>query len=368
MTSSTATAVKTIPSLATYSNLGRSGLKVSPLCLGTMTFGTEWGWGSAEDTAREILFQFLDSGGNFIDTADGYTSGTSETMIGKFLKDAKRRDTTVIATKFTFPTRVGDPNGGGNNRRHILEAVNDSLRRLQTDYIDLYWLHCWDATTPVEEVVYTLDTLVRDGKIRYWGLSDVPAWYLARAWSIAEARGTSRPIALQLEYSLAMRNIEHEYIDAAHEFGLGITPWSPLASGLLSGKYRKTDSTPEGEGRLITQLNAGNPAMSKFTDRNWAIVDALVEVADTLGKTPAQVALNWVTMRPGVGSTIIGATKPSQLADNLGALEFTIPAELHAQLTEASAPVKEFPYTFFDSGMQKRFWGDLKLQQKPSWW
>ncbi|MCY1061140.1 MULTISPECIES: aldo/keto reductase [Nannocystis] len=358
-----------IPTLASYSLLGRSGLRVSPLCLGTMTFGTEWGFGSPRDTVFDLLARYLDAGGNFIDTADGYTGGTSEKLIGEFLKDSGRRDGVVLATKFSFNVQPGDPNAGGNSRKHIRRALDASLKRLQTDYVDLYWLHAWDGLTPVEEVMSTLDDLVRAGKVRYIGLSDVPAWYLARAQTIAELRGSERLAGLQLEYSLVERNIEREHIPAALALGLGLCPWSPLGSGMLTGKYDRKGTRAEGQGRLVMMQDSGNPAFEKLTsERNWQIVDALVEVARELGRSPAQVALNWVTTRPGVTSTIIGATKPAQLDDNLKALEFTIPAELSAKLEAVSRPETVHPYHFFSPGMRGMLTGGTAVQTAPAWY
>lgn len=358
-----------IPTLASYSLLGRSGLRVSPLCLGTMTFGTEWGFGSPRDTVFELLARYLDAGGNFIDTADGYTGGTSEKLIGEYLKDSGRREQVVLATKFSFSVQPGDPNAGGNSRKHIRRALDASLRRLQTDYVDLYWLHAWDGLTPVEEVMSTLDDLVRAGKVRYVGLSDVPAWYLARAQTIAELRGSERLAGLQLEYSLVERNIEREHIPAALALGLGLCPWSPLGSGMLTGKYGRAGVRAEGEGRLVMMQSSGNPAFEKLvSERNWQIVDVLVDVARELGRSPAQVALNWVTTRPGVTSTIIGATKPAQLEDNLNSLEFTIPAELAARLEVASRPETVHPYHFFSPGMRGMLTGGTTVQAAPAWY
>jgi aryl-alcohol dehydrogenase-like predicted oxidoreductase len=358
-----------IKSIANYTLLGRSGLRVSPLCLGTMTFGTEWGWGSEAGAARAIFDRYLDAGGNFIDTADGYTNGKSEELLGQFMKDKKNRDELVLATKFTFNARPGDPNAGGNGRKNIHRALEGSLRRLGTDYVDLYWLHAWDRLTPVEEVMHTLDGLVKAGKVRYVGFSNTPGWYLARAQTLAEARGLERVCALQLEYSLAERNIEREHIPAALELGMGITPWSPLASGLLSGKYTRAGagSKAEGQGRLQVTQGAGNPVFEKFTDRNWKIVDALVAVAKELGRSPAQVAVNWVTHRAGVSSTIIGATKMEQLEDNLAALEFAIPPELEKRLDEVSRPDAPYPYIFFRPDMQGMVSGGTTIHRTPRW-
>src|SRR5213594_3999991 len=231
-----------------YVTLGRSGLRVSPLCLGTMTFGNEWGWGSEEEKAREVFDRYIEAGGNFIDTADFYTEGHSEELLGKFISERGVRDRVVLATKFTLNTEPGNPNAGGNGRKNVYRAVEGSLRRLQTDYIDLYWLHAWDTVTPVEEVVSTLNDLVRAGKIRHYGFSDTPAWYVTRAQTLTEKEGKERLIALQLEYSLVERNIEREHIPASQELGIAICPWSPLAGGFLSGKYQRKGDNGEGEG------------------------------------------------------------------------------------------------------------------------
>jgi aryl-alcohol dehydrogenase-like predicted oxidoreductase len=354
-----------IPSVASYYLLGRSGLRVSPLCLGTMTFGTEWGWGAEAETSLQLFRRYIEAGGNFIDTADGYTNGRSEELLGQFMKDANNRDHLVLATKFTFNARPGDPNAGGNHRKNIYRALEGSLRRLQTDYVDLYWLHAWDMLTPVEEVMSTLNDLVQAGKIRYIGFSDTPAWYLARAQTLAELRGWEKVCALQLEYSLAERNIEREHVPAALELGMGICPWSPLAGGLLSGKYKREGG---GEGRLEATKDSPNPAFRKFNERNWKIVDELVAVARELGKPPAQVALNWVTRRPGVTSTIIGATKVHQLEDNLAALEFDIPPELVERLEAAGRPEAVFPYIFFDDALQGMMRGGTTVAAAPPWY
>ncbi|MGC1635651.1 MAG: aldo/keto reductase [Candidatus Acidiferrales bacterium] len=347
-----------------YVTLGRSGLRVSPLSLGTMTFGTEWGWGSDEAQAREIFDRYVDQCGNFVDTANFYTGGKSEQMVGKFIGDKKLRDRIVLATKFTFNTEQGNPNSGGNGRRNIYQALDASLRRLQTDYIDLYWLHAWDTITPVEEVVATLTDLVRHGKIRYYGFSDTPAWYVARAQTLAEKEGKERLIALQLEYSLVERNIEREHIPAAQELGIGVLPWSPLAGGFLTGKYKREGAeSGKGEGRLETTKGSGNPAFNKFSERNWRIHDVLINVAKQINKPVAQVALNWVITRPGVTSTIIGATKISQLNDNLQAAEFTIPAELRKRLDEVSAPEAIHPYVFFGPDIQPMVTGGTSVRK-----
>jgi len=350
-------------SLSQYVTLGRSGLRVSPLCLGTMTFGTEWGWGADEAVCGQILDAYVQAGGNFIDTADLYTGGKSEEICGRLIRERHLRDQAVIATKYTFNAQPGNPNAGGNGRKNMYRALEGSLRRLHTDYIDLYWMHVWDSTTPLEEVMAGMNDLVRSGKVRYIGFSDVPAWYAARAQTLAQFAHSEPVIALQLEYSLVERSIEREHVGAALELGMGICPWSPLASGFLAGKYKRGEP---GEGRLETMSSTGNPAFEKRTDRNWPILDVLLEAAKEIGRPPAEVALNWVATQRGVSSTIIGATRMSQLESNLRALDFTIPAEVRARLDEASRLERAHPYVMFDSapfpdmingGVAVRRWG-----------
>jgi aryl-alcohol dehydrogenase-like predicted oxidoreductase len=344
-----------------YITLGRSGLRVSPLCLGTMTFGTEWGWGSDEGAAAAILDHYLEAGGNFLDTADMYVNGRSEEMLGQFIAERRARDRVVLATKFTFNAEPGNPNAGGNGRKNVYRALEGSLRRLGTDYVDLYWLHAWDTVTPVEEVLDTLTDLVRQGRIRHFGFSDVPAWYAARAQTLAEQQGKDRVIALQLEYSLVERTIEREHVTAARELGMGICPWSPLAGGFLAGKYRRGAGGAVGEGRLQKEKDSPNPTLQKFSERNWRILDALLEVASGVGRSPAEVALSWLTHRPGVTSTIIGATKLPQLQSNLAALELTLPAEASARLDEATALDLAHPYMFFAGEIQRMVNGGTQV-------
>ena len=348
-----------------YNTLGRSGLRVSPLCLGTMTFGTEWGWGAEENVSRSLFNRYLEAGGNFIDTADGYTGGKSEELVGKFIVESGLRDRVVLATKFTFNAEPGNPNAGGNGRKNIYRALHGSLRRLQTDYLDLYWLHAWDTVTPIEEVIATLNDLVREGKVRHYGFSDTPAWYVARAYTLAEKEGKERPIALQLEYSLVERNIEREHIPAAQEFCLGICPWSPLASGFLTGKYQNDGRAFKGDGRLEKVKDSGNPTFARFTDQNWKILDVLLDVAKQLHRSPAQVALNWVATRPGVTSTILGASKLAQLEDNLSPIEFSIPSNLRQQLDAVSTPPSIHPYMFFEPFIQGMIHGGTKVRGWP---
>jgi aryl-alcohol dehydrogenase-like predicted oxidoreductase len=310
-----------------------------------MTFGTDWGWGSDEVACGQLLDRFVEAGGNFLDTADGYTNGKSEEICGRLIRDRNLRDRIVLATKFTFNVQPGNPNAGGNGRKNAFRALDTSLRRLQTDYVDLYWMHVWDGTTPMEEVMATLDQLVRSGKVRYIGFSDVPAWYAARAQTIAQFAHSTPVIALQLEYSLVERSIEREHVPAARELGMGICPWSPLASGFLTGKYKRDEQG--GGGRLDTVSKSGNPVFEKRTEKNFGVLDVLLEVAREIGRPPAEVALNWVATQPGISSTIIGATKMNQLESNLGALDFSIPAELRQRLDRAGRPEAAHPYLMF---------------------
>jgi len=345
-----------------YTTLGRSGLRVSPLALGTMTFGNE-SWGSEDAESKRIFDRYVEQGGNFIDVADVYADGKSEEVVGRFVADGNLHDRLVIATKFTFNLQTGNPNAGGNGRKNVYRALEGSLRRLKLDYVDMYWMHVWDTVTPVEEVVHTLTDLVRAGKIRYYGFSDVPAWYVARAQTLAEQQGRERVIALQLEYSLVERNIEREHVPAARELGLGVCPWSPLASGFLAGKYTREGPSSSKGTRLEVLKDSNNPVFNKFTERNWKILDAVRDVAKQLGRSPAEVALNWVATQPGVTSTIIGATRLEQLESNLASLSFEIPAELRNKLDETSAIESVHPYMFFEEVLQDRVRGGVKVRK-----
>lgn len=349
-----------------YFTLGNSGLRVSRLALGAMTFGTDWGWGADRDAARAMFNSFVDAGGNLVDTADMYTNGVSEQWVGEFVRERGLRDHMVIATKFSYSSNPVNPNAGGNGRKHILQAIDGSLRRLGTDYIDLYLLHTWDMVTPVEEVMSTFDDLVRSGKVRHVGLSNVPAWYASRAQAISEFRDYEPVSALQLEYSLVERAIENEFVSLGTNHGMGIMVWSPLASGLLSGKYKPSQESKFGDGRLQTVVGTNNPSFMRFNERNFRIVAELEKVAREIGRSMAQVAVNWVTNRPGVATVLIGATKPSQLEDNLKALDFSIPPELLSRLDGASAVAPSFPYTFFTPGMQAMLAGSNPLGDKPA--
>ncbi|MGX7675682.1 aldo/keto reductase [Plantactinospora sp. DSM 117369] len=329
-----------------YYLLGRSGLRVSRLALGTMNFGTSGfhaAYGKTEAEAEPILRGYLEAGGNFVDTADFYTAGESERILGRLIAAAGVRDKLVLTSKFTNSIDPADPNASGNGRKHIVRALEATLRRLNTDYLDLYLLHTWDRITPVEEVVRTFDDLVRAGKIRYAGLSDVPAWYAARAQSLAEAHSLNPMISLQLPYSLIARGIEPEFVPMAQSLGLGLTAWSPIGGGLLTGKYRRMGDGVTGEGRLGAPGGHQRP----IDEREWQVIEVLAGVAAELGRSMAQVAINWVATQPGVGSAIIGASSPEQLASNLAALDFEIPAEARRRLDEASAVPLPGPYSMF---------------------
>jgi aryl-alcohol dehydrogenase-like predicted oxidoreductase len=305
-----------------------------------MTFGNDWGWGSSVEESQTILDRFLAAGGNFIDTANVYTKGHSEKILGDHIgRHPGRRERVVIATKFFGNMYPGDPNGGGTNRKSLMSACEESLRRLQTDYIDLYWMHCWDKTTPIDETMRALDDLVRAGKVRYLGFSDTPAWKAAEAQVLAQCRNWSPLVGLQIEYSLLERTVEGELIPMAQEMGLGVTPWSPLKGGLLSGKYTRTNAGQVEAGR-------GESATQALNERTYQIIDVLLRVARELNSTPARVALAWVQAQPGVTSTIIGARTLSQLDDNLGALDVNLTAEHVAALNEISQPKLNFPSDF----------------------
>jgi aryl-alcohol dehydrogenase-like predicted oxidoreductase len=348
-------------SLTAFRALGRSGLIVSPLALGTMTFGPG-DWGADEATARAVYDAYRAAGGNFIDTADIYAGGESERLVGRFIAERGDRDAIVLSTKFAFNGSAsplaaaqagrGNPNAGGAGAKNIHRALDASLRRLGTEYIDLYWMHIWDGVTPVEEIVQTLGDLVRAGKIRYYGLSDMPAWFATKAATIAAERRVPGPIALQVEYSLVARDVEAEHFPAARDGGMGIMPWSPLAGGFLSGKYRRGDIA--GKGRL----SGANPfGDSKFTDRNWTILEAVEQVAADLGRPVAQVALAWTLAKRGVGSTLIGASKVAQLDSNIAATDLHLDAAHLALLDEASTPPAGFSAALTSPTIRRMVYG-----------
>jgi aryl-alcohol dehydrogenase-like predicted oxidoreductase len=350
-------------SLDTYRLLGRSGLRVSPLGLGTMTFGTDWGWGAEKDEARRIFDTYVDRGGNFLDTANQYTNGTAEELLGEFAR--QRRDSLVLATKYTLTTRPGDPNSGGNHRKSMVRSVEDSLRRLRTDYIDLLYLHAWDFTTPVEEVLRAMDDLVRAGKILYVGISDTPAWQVARMQTIADLRGWSRLAALQIEYSLVERTVERDLIPMAAEMGLGVIPWSPLAAGVLTGKYTQAD-LDHGGGSADAEGSRKNVAAANgaLTERGLAIAEVVKEVATANGATPSQVALAWTMRDPAVTSPIVGARTLAQLEDNLGALDVSFTDGDLAALEKVSGIELGFPHDFLDRPMTRNvMFGDIRFER-----
>lgn len=326
--------------LNNYLTLGHSGLRVSPFCLGAMTFGEDLGWGSSVEASNAILDRFMERGGNFIDTANVYTRGHSEKIIGDHIgKTPSKRHRVVIATKFYGNLFPQDPNGGGAGRKSLMAACDESLRRLQTDYIDLYWMHALDMHTPVEETMRALDDLVRAGKVRYIGFSDTPAWKVAQAQLLASFKGWSPLIALQIEYSLMERTVEGELVPMARELGLGITPWSPLKSGLLSGKY-----TRENAGKV--KADRGSLVEAHLGEKAYSIIDVLQKVAQEQNSTAARVALSWVQNRPGVASTIIGARTMEQLDNNLGALDLKLTPQQVAALDAVSKPTLGFPAAF----------------------
>ncbi len=328
-----------------YRLLGKSGLRVSELCLGTMTFGEEWGWGSSKDESRRILDAYLEAGGNFIDTANIYTNGASETLLGEFLEG--RRDSVVLATKYTNAMPGKDANAGGNQRKNMMRSVEASLKRLRTDYIDLYWLHIWDRITPLEEVMRGFDDLVRQGKILYAGVSDMAAWAAARANTMAELRGWSPFVGLQIEYSLIERTVERELLPMAKELGMGVTAWSPLAGGLLTGKYQKGNAK---DGRYASEM------MKSFftaTERTERIAAEVVAASERIDRSPAQVALAWLRSRPTAIIPIIGARRIDQLKDNMSCLDVKLDAQTLERLDSASKIELGFPHDFYTRDMVK---------------
>jgi aryl-alcohol dehydrogenase-like predicted oxidoreductase len=328
--------------LTDYVTLGRSGLRVSPFCLGAMTFGEDWGWGSSVAESEAIISRFMERGGNFIDTANVYTKGHSEKIIGDFVgRDHAKRDRIVIATKFFGNLFPGDPNGGGAGRKTIVSSCEQSLRRLQTGYIDLYWMHCWDRFTPVDETMRALDDLVTSGKVRYIGFSDTPAWKVSQAQTIAHLRGWAPLVALQIEYSLLERTVEGELIPMAREMGLGVTPWSPLKSGVLSGKYTR-------ENAASVKADRGERVTQNLGEKVYGIIDELIAIGKELGGSPASIALAWVQGRPGVASTIIGARRMDQLDQNLAALDVALSRDQIARLDKLSKPTLGFPMQFLN--------------------
>jgi aryl-alcohol dehydrogenase-like predicted oxidoreductase len=327
-----------------YKLLGRSGLRVSELCLGTMTFGEDWGWGAAREESRKIYDAFLEAGGNFIDTANVYTNGTSERLLGEFMQGQRER--VVLATKYTNAAPGNDPNAAGNHRKSMVQALEASLQRLKTDYIDLYWLHIWDQITPIEEVMRAFDDLVQQGKILYAGVSDMPAWVVAKANTLAELRGWTPFVGLQIEYSLIERSPERELLPMAGDLGLGVTAWSPLAGGLLTGKQLEAGGTKDSR--------QSNPSMQQFmaaTARKEAVAREVVAVARETGRSPAQVALAWLRQRAQPIIPIIGARKVAQVEDNLRCVDVRLESAHVERLDAVSRIEMGFPHDLFATDM-----------------
>jgi aryl-alcohol dehydrogenase-like predicted oxidoreductase len=319
-----------------YKLLGKSGLSVSELALGTMTFGEEWGWGASKEESKKVFDAYAKDDGNFIDTANRYTEGTSEKYVGEFI--AADREHFVVATKYTLFMKKDDPNYCGNHRKNLVQSLEASLKRLNTDYIDLYWLHAWDFTTPMEEVMRALDDMVRAGKILYIGISDTPAWIVSRMNTIAELRGWTQFVGLQIKYSLLERTVERALLPMARELDVAVTPWGVLDGGILTGKYNKKKDE---DGRAQMYKSISNEKL--------AITAGVIKVAKQIGKTPSQVALNWVRQQPGVMIPIIGAKTVKQLKDNLKCLDFSLSDKQMNKLSEASKIDLGFPHEFLSS-------------------
>ena len=347
-------------SLDHYRLLGRSGLRVSPLALGTMTFGTDWGWGSEPDEARKIFDYYVEHGGNFIDTASMYTDGTSERLVGEFARG--RRDRLVVATKYTMTSDPSDPNAGGNHRKSMMRSVHESLHRLQTDYIDLLYLHTWDFTTPVEEILRGLDDLVSSGRVLYVGISDTPAWQVARMQTIADLRGWVPLIALQLEYNLIERTVERDLIPMATEMGLGVVTWSPLRKGILAGRYSRDDLMADTPTEFDGTRRSVVHSRGLLTERDLQIADVVKQVADELDSVPSRVALAWVLANGSVTAPIIGTRTLAQLEDNLAALKIKMSAEQRHRLDQVSTIDLGFPHELLNQPRIRRHaFGDTRL-------
>src|SRR3984893_17468477 len=344
-----------------YKLLGKSGLRVSEAALGTMTFGDEWGWGSPKAEAQKVYETYRDAGGNFIDTANFYTGGTSEKFLGEFIRGD--RESVVLATKYTMSAPGTDPNAAGNQRKNMMQSLEASLKRLQTDYIDLYWVHMWDQITPVDEVMRGLDDLIRQGKVHYVGISDAPAWWIAQANILAQLRGWSPFVGLQIEYSLIERTVERELIPMAKALKIGVTGGSPLAGGVLTGKYHGHGGlsvSPGEQARMNTDLAKDFMPEPQRTAR---VVAAVKSVSDETGRSMAQVALAWLRHRPMPVIPIIGARKLSQFQDNLASFELTLSADQLKTLDDASVVELGFPYEMYSKAMPRAIcYGGLRDQ------
>ena len=337
-----------------YKLLGKSGLRVSELCLGTMTFGKEFGWGADKRECRKVFSAFANAGGNFIDTANHYTRGTSEKMVGEFI--ASERDRYVVATKYTLNQRPDDPNGGGNHRKSMVQALEASLKRLKTDYIDLYWVHMWDELTPIEEMMRALDDMVRAGKILYVGISDVPAWVVARSNTLAELKGWTPFVGLQLQYSLIERTIEHEFFPMADAMDLSLTAWSILGGGTLTGKYsHKGEETKNS--RFTVNKEWGKHYL---TPHNLKIAQTVEKIAKEMDCSAADVAINWVRQQHPRMIPIIGARTEEQLKGNLSCLDYVLSPEQMNRLNTVSAVPAPFPQNFLSrEPIQRLVQGDF---------
>lgn len=335
-----------------YRLLGRSGLRVSPLSLGTMTFGPDWGWGADEVEARRIYDAYVARGGNFIDTAVNYVGGESERMLGRFLKD--RRDSMVLATKFTMARDPANINSGGNHRYNLVRSVETSLRQLDTDRIDLLYVHAWDFTTTPEETMRGLDDLVSAGKVLYLGICNTPAWRVAQMQTLADLRGWSPFVALQIEYSLVERTVEHELMPMAQALGLGVLPWSPLGGGILTGKYSQADLTDENSADVAPTRKGIIASTGHLNARSLAIAEVVGKVAEELGATPSQVALAWTIGHPAVTSPVMGARTLEQAEDNMRALALSFSDDQRDRLDHASAPLPIFPSRFTNRPMVRQ--------------
>ncbi len=352
-----------ITALDHYRLLGRSGMRVSPLALGTMTFGADWGWGAEADQARQIFDAYVDQGGNFIDTAVNYTNGESERILGQFLKG--KRERLVVSTKYTMARDAGNPNSGGNHRLNLTRSVETSLKQLDTDRIELLHLHAWDFTTCADEVMRALDDLVRAGKVLYLGICNTPAWKVAELQTLATLRGWSPLVALQIEYSLVERTVEHELIPMAEAMGLGVLPWSPLGGGILTGKYSRDDLQQASEAGVSATRKGVISSSGHMTERSLEIASVVGDVAKEIGATASQVALAWTLMNPAVVAPVLGARTLTQALDNLGALELQLDDEHIARLDQISAPEPIFPGRFVSRPMvQHLIFGGARLQRR----
>ncbi|HBC82456.1 aldo/keto reductase [Pseudescherichia vulneris] len=342
----------TSSALNQYRLLGRSGLRVSPLSLGTMTFGSDWGWGADDAEAQRIFDAYVERGGNFIDTAVNYTNGSAEKILGRMIK--AKRDRIVLATKFTMSREAGNPNAGGNHRYNLVRSVETSLRQLDTDRLDLLYLHAWDFTTSPDEVMRALDDLVRDGKILYLGICNTPAWRIAQMQTLADLRGWSPFVALQIEYSLVERTVEHELIPMAQAMGLGVLPWSPLGGGILTGKYSRADLSDENEADVAATRKGIIASTGHLNERALAIAEVVSSIANESGASSSQIALAWTLRNAAVASTIIGARTVAQAEDNFAALEIVLTDEQLQRLDQASAIDPIFPARFISRPMAQQ--------------